>query len=354
MKSRQSAASFLGLILIVAMPATSRGQRPALATGGLTSREAIEAEFQRDLVRIERIRLERLATLAATQPKAEALKTYEALFRFAIAVGLYSDAEPTAERVLRSGEATPEVALLAEMVNIVGEANRGAYEDSLKSLAAAIAINEADPNGKVRQVLPLPARLSLINVYSQRLIQAGEYEIARQALTMLRDTTKETAVKNLALARLRLVELIGKPAPRIAGTDLDGKPLDLDTYKGQLVFLVFWASWSLPNAQEAAAISQVAATYREQGFRVVGVNLDTLQDGGVPVETVMPNLRRFLIEHNVRWPNLINGTGTQDYAKAYGVTEIPSNVLIGRDGKVIQIDLNRVRLSEVVGKVLGQ
>ena len=58
----------------------------------------------------------------------------------------------------------------------------------------------------------------------------------------------------------------------------------------------------------------------------------------------MPNIRRFLLDHNVRWPNLINGTGAHDYAKAYGVTEIPTNVLIGRDGNVIHLDLSRKNL----------
>ena len=85
----------------------------------------------------------------------------------------------------------------------------------------------------------------------------------------------------------------------------------------------------------------------------MGINLDTLQSDGPKLETVMPNIRRFLLDHNVRWPNLINGTGTNDYAKAYGVTEIPSNVLIGRDGNVIHLDLSpRKNLDAVVAEPL--
>ena len=68
----------------------------------------------------------------------------------------------------------------------------------------------------------------------------------------------------------------------------------------------------------------------------------------------MPNIRRFLLDNNVRWPNLINGTGTNDYAKAYGVAEIPSNVLIGRDGTVIHLDLSpRKNLATVVAKAVA-
>ncbi len=357
MKTMRWAILLTGLILISSPIRPLRAQVPA-AGGGLTSLEAIEAEFQRDLVRVERAQIGRLAALAAIQSKADAAKTYENLFRFAIGVGLYSDAEPIAERVLSLGEASAEVAMLAEMVNIVAEANRGAYDDSLKSLAIAIRIGKdeanADPKSKIRTALPLSARLSLVNVYTQRLIQAGQYDIARQALTMIRDSIQEGSVKNLAAGRLAQLNLVGKPAPTIVGTDLDGKAVKLDDMKGDVVFVVFWASWCLPNAQEVARFGQIAASNREKGFRVIGINLDSLQDGGVAAETVMPNVRRFLIEHNVRWPNLINGSGEKDYAKAYGVTEIPSNVLIGRDGRVIGVDLGRANLGEVIAKSLAR
>ena len=86
----------------------------------------------------------------------------------------------------------------------------------------------------------------------------------------------------------------------------------------------------------------------------MGINVDTLQGDGPKLETVLPNVRRFLLDNNVRWPNLINGTGTNDYAKAYGVTEIPSNVLIGRDGNVIHLDLSpRKNLATVVAKAVA-
>ena len=64
----------------------------------------------------------------------------------------------------------------------------------------------------------------------------------------------------------------------------------------------------------------------------------------------MPNIRRFLLDHNVTWPNLINGPGDRDYAGAYGVTQIPANVLIGRDGTVIHLDLTRSNLEAAVEK----
>ena len=340
-------------LVIVATASACLGATQARAQVPATAREAIEAEFRRDLTRVESAKISRLAALAASQPKDEASSTYTDLFRFAISVGVYTEAEPIAEAVLRSGGASSEVAMLAEMVNLVAEAKRGAYDQSLDSLSAAIQLRKAGANTEaVRRALPLAARLSLINVYTQTLIQAGQYEIARKALTMIRDTTAEPGIKSLVTGRLAQVGLVGKPAPAIVGTDLDGKPVSLADMKGNVVLVVFWTSWCLPNAQEAGRFGQVAAAYRDRGFRIVGVNLDALGEGTPTPEAVMPAVRRFLVEHNVTWPNLMNGRGEKDYAKAYGVTELPTNVLVSRDGTIVQVDVGAAGLEAALAKVI--
>ena len=202
-----------GVVLVISGFATDRAlAQIAPATPSL---ETIEAEFQRNLARIEGAKIESLGGLAVGQPKAEASRTYEELFRFAIGTGQYGVAELFAENIVRSGDVTTEVRLLAEMVNLVAEAKRGAYEQSLASLSAAIQIRQASPNHEgVRRVLPLAARLSLINVYTQTLMQSGEYDVARKALTMIRDTTTEPGIKTLVTGRLAQLGLVGKPAPR--------------------------------------------------------------------------------------------------------------------------------------------
>ena len=67
-----------------------------------------------------------------------------------------------------------------------------------------------------------------------------------------------------------------------------------------------------------------------------------------------PAVRQFLLEYNVRWPNLINGQGNQDYARAYAVSEVPANVLIGRDDTVIHLDLARSNLEKAVARAVGR
>jgi thiol-disulfide isomerase/thioredoxin len=323
---------------------------------GPVTLETINSDFDRGVAELERRRLEQLARLAAGQGKVEAGKTYEEYFRLVIANGLYREAEPMAERLMNAGGMSPEVGALAVLVNIIAEADRGAYEESVASIAAAIEAGRRD-NGEADKVavpLPLETRLTLIDAYCRRLNQAGQFEVARKALRLIEGNARDAVIKDLAASRLKRLGMIGKPAPPIAGTDVDGKPVRLEDSRGDVVLVYFWASWCLPNAAEIAWFEQVARMYRMRGFRVLGINLDAAQDGGQPLETVMPNIRRFLLDHNVTWPNLINGPGDRDYAGAYGVTQIPANVLIGRDGTVIHLDLTRSNLEAAVEKALGR
>jgi peroxiredoxin len=322
--------------------------RPGTADANLQS---INDDYNRQLLQIERQRLDRLSRLAARQQPAEAALTYEQLFRLAIANNLFREAEPAAEHVLKSANtSTPIVQFLAQTTNLIAAADRGAYEESLADLRKLIAAKASGNRPAQAQAAPLDtsALLTICEAYYQRLIQGNQFEVARTAFRLVEKEADSPAVKDFCTSRLNRLQMIGKPALSIEGTDLDGKQVRLSDLKGNVVLVVFWASWCLPSSSEVAWLDQVYDTYHNRGFRVLGINLDAAASGGPKLETVMPNIRRFLLDHNVRWPNLINGTGVHDYAKAYGVAEIPSNVLISRDGLIIHLDLSRKNLDAVV------
>jgi thiol-disulfide isomerase/thioredoxin len=346
---------------LTALFATS-GSREALfaqgvvsATPGVASIDSINADYDRELIKLEKQRLDALGRLAMSQPKGQAEVTFDAYFRLAIAKNLYADADPIALKVIQSGEASLSVGWLAHLVHIVGQADRGDFEGSLQSLASAIRLKVQDPNAATKDaVLPVGTQASIVDAYYQRLIHGDQIEVARKAMKLIVDNSKVPAIRDLAAQRLKQLNLVGQAAPPISGVDLGGKPYKLEDHKGEVVLVVFWASWCLPNAQEMPLLDHLYRTYHAKGLRVVGINLDSVQDGGQSHQAAMPNIRRFLLEYNVTWPNLINGPGNQDFASAFGITEIPGNVLIGRDGKVRHIDLNGKRLEKAIAETLAQ
>lgn len=55
---------------------------------------------------------------------------------------------------------------------------------------------------------------------------------------------------------------------------LDGEAFDSDQLTGKAHVLTFWASWCGPCRKELPVLADLHARYREQGFEVVGINID--------------------------------------------------------------------------------
>lgn len=342
--------------LILLAPAAARAQEPT-PTDPI---EAINDEFNEKYRELERERLQKLAELAEGSDPKQSVRLYETFFRDALGAGLYQDADPMAERVLAATPPTTVVRYLAEVVHIMAQADRGEFEESLDSLLRAVeAGNEADePEDEIaRQSLPVEARLSLLDAYYQRLVQAGEYEIARKAFETVKNNAmegNEPSVIDYLSNRIQQLDMIGRPAPAFQGLDVDGRPVKLEDFADRPVLLVFWATWYRPNAEQLAWMKQSNAKFRDRGLQVIGVNLDALASGSRPVEEVLPAVRRYVLDFNIGWPNLVNVPGDGDIAQAYAVSEIPANVLINREGRIAALDLNENTFDEAVEKVLAE
>lgn len=111
-------------------------------------------------------------------------------------------------------------------------------------------------------------------------------------------------------------------APSLSLQDLDGKPLDLASYRGKVVLLNFWATWCAPCRSEIPHLVDLQDKYREQGLQLIGISMD---DGPKPV-------RSFYQEYKMNYPVAV---GTEQVAEAYGgVLGLPITFLIGRDGRI--------------------
>lgn len=116
--------------------------------------------------------------------------------------------------------------------------------------------------------------------------------------------------------------LIGHQAPPFTLPLFDGASISLDSLRGNVVFLNFWASWCAPCRAEARTLEAAALTYRDQGVVFVGVDIQDKEE----------DARAFLREFGVTYPNARDASGQA--AIDYGVWGIPETFVIGRDGRI--------------------
>jgi len=149
------------------------------------------------------------------------------------------------------------------------------------------------------------------------------------------------------------LKLLGKNAPPISGTDVDGQAVSLAGLKGKVVLINFWATWCPPCVAEIPRLNTLAEKFHDGGFEVLGINDDAMHEDVKDPKSAVTVVRRFLVSQNISWTNVLNRTGANDFTKPYGVEDIPANFLIGRDGKVIALELSGDGLERSVSQAVG-
>ncbi len=125
-----------------------------------------------------------------------------------------------------------------------------------------------------------------------------------------------------------VVEPVGRGdvAPGFALQELsrDGTPtgatVQLESLRGQVVLLDFWASWCDPCVRGIPFLGELQRRYRKDGFAVVSIKLDGRRLG---------RARRALEQ-----TDFLLALATEEVANRYQVTSLPHLVLIDRTGVV--------------------
>ncbi len=143
--------------------------------------------------------------------------------------------------------------------------------------------------------------------------------------------------------------MVGKPAPEIVGTDVDGKTVKLSDLKGKVVLIDFWATWCPPCIAAFPELKALDTKYGDKGFEVFAVNLDAAHQQIGAIEKATPIVRQYLMMGRASWPNIMVDPVTKnDPTETYGVTEIPASFLVDRSGKVIAVELSGWELEKAV------
>lgn len=114
----------------------------------------------------------------------------------------------------------------------------------------------------------------------------------------------------------------GQLAYEFEAEDMDGNLVKLSDYRGEKVFLNFWASWCPPCRVEMPHLKEFSET--QDDVVVLGVNVTTS-------ETDLTNVQSFLNEFDVEYKNVY---GTQKMFNLYRVQSLPTSYIIDREGVI--------------------
>ncbi len=112
-------------------------------------------------------------------------------------------------------------------------------------------------------------------------------------------------------------------APQFSLPDLTGgETITLDDYRGDVVYVSFWASWCVPCREEMPLLASLWQSHRDEGFQVIAINVD--EDPAAA--------RQFVRDHGLEFP--VARDADRSVSKLYRVAGYPSHYLVDRRGKV--------------------
>lgn len=113
---------------------------------------------------------------------------------------------------------------------------------------------------------------------------------------------------------------VGQKAPNFMLVDQYGKKQQLENYKGQGVFLNFWATWCKPCETEMPLINKVNKKYSGKGIRVLSINIG---ESSLAVD-------RFIEKYQLDFS--IMNDANEGVQEAYAINPLPASFFIDKDG----------------------
>ena len=120
---------------------------------------------------------------------------------------------------------------------------------------------------------------------------------------------------------------VGQPMPDFTLPDANGQMVKFSdvSHQNKVVVINFWASWCTPCRMEMPEFAKLYADKKGEGFTLLAVNVDSQRE----------KADAYLKSKPVSFPVLIDKDGV--LSKQLGLEALPTTILVGQDGKVLQV-----------------
>ncbi len=170
-----------------------------------------------------------------------------------------------------------------------------------------------------------------------------EVKTAQSVYDILSPDLKKLPVMQEMLNRISIARKTepGNKAIDFTQADTSGNKISLSSFRGKYVLIDFWSSWCVPCRAENPALRAMYAKYKSKGFEIIGVSLDGGRKPWV----------RAIVADSLPWTQVSDlKVFGNEVAKMYGITAIPRNLLIDREGKIVSKNLRGLALERELKK----
>jgi thiol-disulfide isomerase/thioredoxin len=224
------------------------------------------------------------------------------------------------------------------MDSISGSKSQALEESLLKTLEVDFH-KQTDEDIRAKNLYDILYRFSKENpqspiggTYLSRMSDVYSYLNAQkiQEIYQLLDTAYQSertkvTIKNL-VGRGSLKEGVVPPAFTLS--DLNNEQINSDSFRRKYVLLEFWASWCAPCRYQNPFLTEVFRKYKSKDFQLVGISIDKEEHDW---RSAIHN------DSTDEWIQLIDAKS--EVADQYYANLIPFNMLLDKEGKIVDTDL---------------
>ncbi len=133
--------------------------------------------------------------------------------------------------------------------------------------------------------------------------------------------------------------------PEITLNDIYGKSISLSSLKGNVILLDFWAPQIAESNRNNAELKEIYVDFGKDGLEIYQVGVEKNKSQWINA----------IQEQRLPWISVSDLLGESSPTLGlYNVTKLPSNVLIGRDGDIIAINIFGEQLRESVAALVAK
>jgi thiol-disulfide isomerase/thioredoxin len=110
-------------------------------------------------------------------------------------------------------------------------------------------------------------------------------------------------------------------------------------FRGKVILLDFWASWCGPCRSALPNLKRLQAVYGGADFVVISISEDDDESAW----------HAFVSSHSMTWPQRLDSDGS--FQSQFGVHALPTYVLVGRDGTVLQKFVGEAPAESIVERI---